>query len=103
MNFDKIKIQIKGASIDIIDTDAKFSLVTSQHNEDYTSEPYTIAQMINEAEVFRHECDLKTHDQWEKYQKELKQIQIQMNQIRQENSELKQEILDMVMKKKVNP
>ena len=99
-SWDKIRIKGKDTMIEIDDIDVTFAMVESNYDSDgdMSTEPYSIKDLISSAEEQRHKRDLAFHDNWEKYQTELKKAEKIIDAIRKENEKLTEKLKELMLK-----
>lgn len=100
MTWDKIIITTKGMRMEIDDTGLKFALLehTYDSDGDRESEPYSIAQLVDNAEKYREKKDLEIQELYEKYRKELKTQKDMLNKVTEENQLLTERLKKLVLK-----
>ena len=100
MNCDKVKIKTSTTQIIINDPELKFSLIETDYDSDgdCESEPYTIKQLVNEAEKYRQEADLKVQSNFEKYKKDIQVLQDAYNKLKKENDTLTAKLKELILK-----
>ena len=62
-------------------------------DDDMSTEPYSLRELINNAEVYREKADLTIQTNWEKYQRELKQLKAENMRLMDENKLLKDKLI----------
>lgn len=95
-----IIIEAGKTKIELEEENVKFYLKRDGgiYNEDSYSEPYSIPELINNAEKYREKADLEAQINWEKYQKILKDKQLLIDKLEQENILLTKKLKDEILK-----
>lgn len=101
-NWDKIIIKTKGVRIIIDDPELKFALLQENYDSDgdRESEPYSIQQLVNNAEEYRQTADLRIQTNFEGYRKDIQKLQDAYDKVTKENRELTEKLKQLFLGEK---